>query len=72
MNQADEALAKKRFMAISLIRLSGAVFMTLGLLVLGGKVDLPQAAGLAFAVIGLIDLLVAPVFLSRRWKSPRP
>ncbi|HQV03445.1 MULTISPECIES: hypothetical protein [unclassified Novosphingobium] len=72
MNQADEALAKKRFMAISLIRLSGAVFMTLGLLVLGGKVDLPQAAGLAFVVIGLIDLLVAPVFLSRRWKSPRP
>lgn len=72
MNEAEEALAKKRFLAISLIRLSGAVFMTLGLLVLGGKLDLPQAAGLSFVAIGLIDLLVAPVFLSRRWKSRQP
>lgn len=72
MNEAEEALAKKRFLAISLIRLSGAVFMTLGLLVLGGKMDLPQAAGLGFVAIGLIDLLVAPVFLSRRWKSRQP
>lgn len=72
MNEAEEALAKKRFWAISLIRLSGAVFLTLGLLVLGGKADLPRAAGWIFLAVGLIDMLIAPVFLSRRWKSPRP
>lgn len=69
MSTADESLAKKRFLAISLIRLSGAVFLTLGLFILGGKLDLPQAAGWIFAAIGAVDLLVAPVFLSRRWKS---
>ena len=68
----NEALAKKRFLAISLVRLSGGVFLTLGLFILGGKFDLPPAAGWAFTVIGLIDLLVAPVFLARKWKTPRP
>jgi hypothetical protein len=72
MNQADEALAKKRFLAISMIRLSGAVFLTMGLFILGGKMDLPQVAGWIFTVIGITDLLVVPPFLARKWKTPRP
>jgi hypothetical protein len=69
---ADEALAKRRFLAISLIRLSGGAFLTLGLVILGGKLDMPSAAGWAFTVVGFVDLLVAPVFLARKWKTPRP
>lgn len=68
----DEALAKRRFLIISLVRLSGGVFLTLGLFILGGKFDMPKAAGWAFTLIGMLDLLVAPVFLSRKWRSPRP
>lgn len=72
MNNDDEALAKRRFLAISLIRLSGGFFLTLGLFILGGKVDMHPAAGWVFVAIGMIDLLVAPVFLSRKWRTPRP
>ncbi|MFM5949889.1 MAG: hypothetical protein ACKOPM_11805 [Novosphingobium sp.] len=72
MNEAEEALAKKRFLAISMIRLSGAVFLTMGLFILGGKMDLHPAAGWIFAVIGITDLLVVPPFLARKWKTPRP
>jgi hypothetical protein len=68
----DEALAKRRFLIISLVRLSGGVFLTLGLFILGGKFAMPKAAGWAFTLIGMLDLLVAPVFLSRKWRSPRP
>jgi membrane protein YdbS with pleckstrin-like domain len=65
----DEAIARRRFIAISLVRLSGAVFLTLGLLTVAGRVDLPQVAGFVFVVIGLVDFLVIPVFLARKWKS---
>lgn len=68
----DEALVKRRFLAISLVRLSGAAFLTAGLFVLGGKLDLHQGAGWVFTVIGMIDLLVIPPFLAKKWKSPRP
>jgi hypothetical protein len=72
MNETEEALAKKRFLAISMIRLSGAVFLTMGLFILGGKMDLPQVAGWIFTAIGITDLLVVPPFLARKWKTPRP
>lgn len=68
----EERMARKRFLAISMIRLSGAVFLTLGLFILGGKLEMPQVAGWLFAAIGMIDLLVIPVILSRKWKSPAP
>jgi hypothetical protein len=71
MNE-DEALAKKRFLAISLIRLSGGVFLTLGLFILGGKFAMPMVAGWVFTAIGMIDLLVVPAFLAKKWKSRQP
>lgn len=72
MNEEDEALVKKRFLVISLMRLGGAVFLTLGLLILGGKVDLPRELGLPFALIGLADFLLVPWWLGKKWKSPQP
>ncbi|MEQ1494136.1 MAG: hypothetical protein ABL912_00055 [Novosphingobium sp.] len=69
---ANEIKARQRFLILSLIRLSGAAFLTLGMLVVAGKVALPQAAGFAFVTIGLVDFLVLPVFLARKWKSPAP
>ena len=72
MNEQDEALAKRRFAIISLVRLSGAVFLTLGLLALGGKLDLDPIAGWLLVGVGLIDFLVAPALLGKKWKSPQP
>jgi hypothetical protein len=68
MNQPDPA--KQRFIVLQLMRLSGAFFALLGLLVVAGKADLPKAAGYAFLVVGFVDLFVVPLLLARRWKSP--
>lgn len=67
----NEAEAKKRFFVLSFMRLLGAAFLTLGLLIIGGKVDLPQELGLPLSLIGLADFTLVPWWLSKRWKSPR-
>lgn len=66
----DEARARARFVAIQLIRITGLVMLMIGALIVGGKIDLPREAGYVLLAVGLIDMLIAPVFLTRRWKSP--
>ena len=65
-------LEKQRFMAIQLMRLMGAALALLGILIAGGKVDLPVLVGYAFIVIGLVDFFAMPKVLARRWRSPAP
>lgn len=62
--------AKGRFLAIQLIRLTGVGLTLFGLLIIARKIDLPIEAGYVLFVIGLIDALIAPILLARRWKSP--
>ena len=69
-------LAAKRFAALQLARLSGAVFVLLGVVVLAGKAPvwlagLPPAAGYGLAALGLIEFYALPRFLARRWRTPR-
>ncbi|MFM5886224.1 MAG: hypothetical protein ACKOQ3_13030 [Novosphingobium sp.] len=64
--------AKQRFIVLQLLRLSGAFFALLGLLVIARKVDLPIVAGYVFLVVGFVDLFVVPLLLAKRWKSPPP
>ncbi|MBS0474917.1 MAG: hypothetical protein JSR28_07180 [Proteobacteria bacterium] len=68
MSQPDPA--RQRFIALQLMRLSGAVFALLGLLIVARRVDMPIAAGYAFLVVGFVDLFVVPLLLAKRWKSP--
>jgi len=63
--------AKKRFLAISLLRFSGVALVMLGLGITFGKVDLPPLLGPVFSILGMFDMFVMPVILSRRWKSPK-
>ena len=69
---APTKLEKQRFMAIQLMRLTGAALTLLGILIAGGKIDLPALIGYAFIVIGLVDFFVMPKVLARRWRSPAP
>lgn len=64
--------AKARFLAITLIRLSGVAFAILGTLAIAGKVPLPAVAGYVLLAVGLFDVLAMPLILAKRWKSPRP
>ncbi|PKB19484.1 hypothetical protein B0I00_1720 [Novosphingobium kunmingense] len=70
MSQSDPA--RQRFIVLQLLRLSGAFFALLGLLVVARRVDMPMVAGYVFLIVGFIDLFVVPLLLARRWKSPPP
>ncbi len=66
----DDA-ARKRFFAITAIRLTGIGLILFGLMIMAGKTGLPEWAGYLITLAGGFDALVAPIILSRRWKSPR-
>jgi hypothetical protein len=72
MNDATEALAKKRFMIMSLVRLMGIPFVVGGLMNMTGKL-LPEFSpwlGVVLLLIGILDIMVIPPILARKWKSP--
>ena len=54
-SMTDEAVWKKRFLLVSLVRLSGTAIALLGV---------------ALIVVGLVDLAIVPRILSRRWRQP--
>lgn len=62
--------ARARFAAITLIRMSGAVLVLLGILITEGKLALPWWIGLILTLFGLFDVFAMPLILARRWKSP--
>jgi hypothetical protein len=64
--------AKPRFLVIQMLRLSGVAFVLVGLAILNGVIELPEIAGYVILGIGLLDTLVAPILLSRVWKTPLP
>lgn len=62
--------AKARYFAIQALRWSGLVLVLLGLVVLNGKLDWPVEVGYVLTVVGLLDALIMPSMLAKRWKSP--
>ena len=68
----DEGMVMQRFVMLNLVRLSATALTVVGLLIIAGKIDVPKPAGAAFAIFGLLELLLLPPFLARKWKSPPP
>ena len=66
----DEADAKTRFFILSAIRLLSMALILVGLLIVAGKIPIPRPAGYVFTGFGLLELLLLPPFLARKWKSP--
>ena len=66
----NEDQAKSRFIAINAIRLTGIAMFLVGLLIVAGKIELPAIAGYVLLAMGLVEILVMPVILARRWKTP--
>ena len=64
--------AKARFLAIGLIRFSGALLVLVGLLITERRIDLPWALGVVLTLVGFFDVFVMPKVLARRWRSPAP
>lgn len=70
MTPEEETKAQYRFLVINICRITGAVLLVVGLAVIArGAFGLPKAAGYVLFLVGMIDFLMVPVFLSKRWKS---
>lgn len=59
-------------MAIQAMRWLGLALVIFALLVIYRRIDLPVEAGYALFLVGLVDALIMPSILARRWKSPPP
>ena len=66
----NDTQARNRFIVIQIVRLSGVAMVLVGLLVMTGRIDWPREAGLVLAAAGLFEALLAPLLLSRKWKTP--
>ena len=69
----DEAVWKKRFLLVSLVRLCGTAIALLGMAIAFGNLVEPGGSpllGVALIVVGLVDLAIVPRILSRRWRQP--
>ncbi|WP_422062336.1 hypothetical protein [Sphingopyxis sp.] len=76
MNQPDDALAKKRFFALSAMRLMGALFILAGFILIRGAWTLAgqptdRWIGVAVVIVGVFDFAIMPRLLARRWRSPK-
>jgi hypothetical protein len=62
--------AQYRFLVINLCRITGAIMLVVGLAVIAREAfGLPKAAGYLLFLVGILDFLLVPVILSKRWKS---
>lgn len=66
----DESDAKTKFFILSAIRLLSLALILVGLLIIAGKLGMPKPAGYVFTGFGLLELLLLPPFLTRKWKTP--
>lgn len=63
--------ARARFAAITLIRMSGAALVLIGILITRGRIDLPWWIGLILTLVGVFDVFAMPLILARKWKTPK-
>lgn len=76
MTPANDSLAKKRFFAINMVRLMGALLVLIGFVLIRGGVEFAgqptdRWIGVAVVLIGAFDFAVFPLLLARRWRSPK-
>ena len=76
MSQSDDSIAKKRFFALSAMRLMGALFILAGFVLIRGAWTLAgqptdRWIGVAIVIVGVFDFAIMPRLLARRWRSPR-
>lgn len=72
MTPEEETRAQYRFLIINIVRISGAIMLVLGLAIIArGVFDLPIEAGYVLFLVGIIDFILVPVLLAKRWKSSK-
>ena len=69
--EQKDARARNRYFAMTLARLSGAALAMFGLVITAGRFEgVPPAAGYVMLLVGLVDIVLVPRMLARRWRTP--
>ena len=62
--------ARARFAILTAIRVTGVALAFAGAAVMSGHSGgLPRTSGLVLLVMGVIEVMVVPIILARKWKS---
>ncbi|MGE3691290.1 MAG: hypothetical protein AB7F98_07910 [Novosphingobium sp.] len=72
IDPGGEDLARRRFLILGLIRLSGVALAFVGAAITANMIGLPEQLGYVLIAVGAIDALVMPIVLSRAWKTRGP
>lgn len=66
--------AKARLRMMHVMRWTGLALVIFGLLVITGHAatGFPREVAYALVLVGLVDALIMPTLLARRWRSPPP
>jgi hypothetical protein len=68
---SDQDPAKRRFLALGLIRLIGVALAFLGIAIIAKRLIEPaEIVGGILIAIGAFDVMILPVLLLRRWRTP--
>jgi hypothetical protein len=66
----DEQLWRQRYLIFSLVRIGGLLLFLLGLVISATDLVRPggwPVAGFLISVVGIVDAVVGPILLKRRW-----
>lgn len=67
----EDRSARSRFFTIGAVRLAGAVTIALAVAISYGQIDsVPGELAYVLLALGVIEFLVLPQMLVKRWKSP--
>lgn len=68
---ADERRARSRFFVIGAVRLAGAITIALAVAISYGRIaGLPGELGYVLLALGIVEFLLLPQILVKRWKTP--
>lgn len=68
-NEEREEQARKRFIILNILRLSGAIVVMIGLAISAGRLfpDFPPLLGYLFVILGMFEFFLMPILLKKSW-----
>ncbi|MDK2755516.1 MAG: hypothetical protein KYX66_02140 [Blastomonas fulva] len=68
---AEDRQARTRFFVIGAVRLVGAITIALAVAITYGRISgVPREFGYGLLLFGILEMLIVPQILVKRWKSP--
>jgi hypothetical protein len=70
-NRVNDEVARNRWLVINAVRVAGVAMVLIGLLILRAVIPEPAWAGYTILAVGLADVFLVPLLLTRKWRTPR-